>query len=203
MKKLNFLTLAIYVGLLLVAIVSCTKDEDETVLYQEPSENNLYSDVTGPVEVMDMNNDKSEGNTKCGTGHPATQGILAAVQLYQDAANAGDFDLWMSNWAEDGVRMAPGEEPIVGKDAIAASMQPVFEILDLEVDIYQLDDIEVHGDVGFTRCRYTIYATPKGGGERFAVEPDGKALTIFRHYPKGNWKIAYDCINSNLPPVQN
>ena len=74
-----------------MATISCTKDEDEPGPNQGPAENNLYSDVTGSLDVMDINNEKSEGNSKCGTGHPATQGILAAVQLYEDAANAGAY----------------------------------------------------------------------------------------------------------------
>jgi hypothetical protein len=67
------------------------------------------------------------------------------------------------------------------------------------MDIYRIDEVNImHGGKwGLTRCSYNFYInTPDGP---FWVVVDGKALTVFKKI-RGEWKIAYDCFNSNLPP---
>jgi uncharacterized protein (TIGR02246 family) len=198
MKNLKFFYLALTVALALLAIMSCTKDDDERSVdpqHQQALTAQMQTNLTGAM------NTQPNDDLKCGYGSNPREGILDVIQLYQESANAGDFELWMSLWADDGIRMPPGEEPQVGKEVIAAAMQPAFELFDIVVDIYEINEVHVFGHVGATRCRYNIYATPKGGGDPFAIEPDGKALTLLERDRHGEWKIIYDCINSNLPPM--
>lgn len=201
MKKLAFINMVIFVILLLGVTVSCTKDDDELEVNQKATKSQQSTQQQVPDYGMDLWNDDADDNLKCGRGHPAAKAVKAALMQYEITANAGDFDGWISLWAVDGIRMAPGEEPIVGKDAIAIAMQPGFEVFDFEIEIYEVNEVKVYGYIGLTRCRYYLYATPKGGGDQFVIEPDGKALTIFRRNRRGQWKIIYDCFNSNLPPV--
>ena len=74
--------------------------------------------------------------------------------------------------------------------------------MNLDIAIVSIEDAKVHGDLGLTRCTYTLKATPKAGGETINAMPDGKALTLYGRQSDGSWKIVYDCFNSNVPPEQ-
>ncbi len=125
--------------------------------------------------------------------------IKEVLNQYAVAANAGDFDLWISLWADDGVRMAPDAPAIIGKEQIREAMKPAFDQMNLDIAI-SIEDARVHGDLGLTRCKYTFDMTPKTGGE--TIHSIGKALTSYERQFDGPWKIVYDCFNSNVPPKQ-
>lgn len=102
-------------------------------------------------------------------------------------------------WTTDGCQMPPGAPSRIGLDAIREGMQPLFDEMDFDFELLDIEEASVFGDLGLTRCRYSLRATPKGGGETVDVMTDGKALTLYRRGPDGSWKIAYDCFNSNIP----
>jgi uncharacterized protein (TIGR02246 family) len=122
------------------------------------------------------------------------------LNQYAVGCDTGDFDLWISLWADDGVQMPPDAPARIGKDQIRAAMKPAFDQMDLVITINSIDDVQVHGDLGLTRCTYSLKMTPKAGGETINAMPDGKALTLFSRQSDGRWKILYDCFNSNGPP---
>lgn len=124
----------------------------------------------------------------------AIQGVL---DQYAEMVGAGDFEGWLSLWAEDGVQMPPDEATRVGKAAIRDGMKPAFDAMDMSLTIHEVEDAQVWGDRGLTRCRYSLALTPKSGGGRIDAMPDGKALTLYRRQPDGTWKIVYDCFNSS------
>lgn len=123
------------------------------------------------------------------------------LNQYAVGCNTGDFDLWMSLWADDGTQMPPDAPARKGKEQIREGMKPIFDDMKLDIDIKSVDSVEVHGDLGLTTCKYTLKLTPKAGGETINAMPDGKALTLFRKQPDKSWKIVYDCFNSNVPPT--
>jgi uncharacterized protein (TIGR02246 family) len=129
-----------------------------------------------------------------------TEADIAAIKemlnKYGVACNTGDFDSWLSLWADDGVRMPPDAPARIGKEQIREEMKPAFEQLIFELTIPSIEDAKVYGDLGLTHCNYTLAVTPKAGGETI-VMPDGKALTLYERQPDGSWKIIYDCFNSN------
>lgn len=127
----------------------------------------------------------------------AIKGILGR---YGETVQAGDFEGWLSLWAEDGVQMPDNAPTRVGKAAIAEAMKGAFETMDLNITIHEVEDAEVWGDRGLTRCRYSLAVTPKGGGETIDAMPDGKALTLYARQADGSWRIVYDCFNSSLEP---
>ena len=128
--------------------------------------------------------------------------IKEMLNQYAIGCNTGDFDLWMSLWADDGVQMPPGTPTRIGKAQIREGMKPAFDEMNLDIAILSIEDAKVHGDLGLTRCTYTLKATPKAGGETISAMPDGKALTLYGRQSDGSWKIVYDCFNSNVPPEQ-
>ena len=126
--------------------------------------------------------------------------LKEVLNQYAIGCNTGDFDLWISLWADDGVQMPPGAPTRVGKEQIRAAMQPAFDQMDLDIALQGIQEAKVYGDLGLTRCTYTLKMTPKTGGETINAMPDGKALTLYAKQSDGSWKIVYDCFNSNLAP---
>ena len=122
------------------------------------------------------------------------------LNQYAKGCNTGDFDFWMSLWADDGVQMPPDAPAVVGKEQIRENMKPVFDQFNYKVGLDILE-AKVYGDLGLTRCNGTVDLTPKAGGETIHAMPDGKALTLYERQSDGSWKIVYDCFNSNVPPT--
>ena len=126
--------------------------------------------------------------------------IKEIINQYQVACNTGDFDLWISLWADDGIQMPPDTPAIIGKEQIREGNKPAFDQMNLDIAITSIEDAKVYGDLGLTRCTYTMKMTPKAGGDTINAVPDGKALTLYQRQSDGSWKIVYDCFNSNVPP---
>jgi len=124
--------------------------------------------------------------------------IKEVLNQYAVAANAGDFDLWISLWADDAVRMAPDTPAGIGKEQIREALKPLFDQMTLDI-VINIEDAKVSGDLGLTRCKCTLDMTPKAGGETIHAMRDGKALTLYERQLDGSWKIVYDCFNSNVP----
>jgi uncharacterized protein (TIGR02246 family) len=126
--------------------------------------------------------------------------IKKVLTQYGASANAGDFDLWISLWADDGTRMAQNAPPQFGREQIREAVKPAFDAFDLGMTIH-IQEAKVYGDLGLTRCAYALKLTPKGGGDEIVVDPDGKSLTLFEKQADGSWKIVYDCFNTNVAPA--
>ena len=129
-----------------------------------------------------------------------TTAIKEMLNQYAVGVNTGDFDLWISLWTDDGVQMPPDIPVRIGKEQIREGMKPAFDQMNLDIAI-TIEEAKVHGDLGLTRCRYTLKMTPKAGGDTTNAMPDGKALTLYERQSDGSWKIVYDCFNSNMPPT--
>jgi len=128
--------------------------------------------------------------------------IKEVLNQYAISVNNGDFEHWMSLWADNGVQMAPNAPARSGKEQIRDGNKPGFDQMNLDISIHTVDGAEIHGDLGLTRCTYTLKLTPKAGGETIYSMPDGKALTLYGRQSDGSWKIVYDCFNSNVPVEQ-
>ncbi len=134
-----------------------------------------------------------------------TEADIAAIKellnKYGVVMNTGDFDSWISLWADDGVQMIADTPARRGKAQIHEAMKPLFDQMIIDIAFTSIEDAEVHGDLGLIHCNYTFAVTPKAGGETIIVLPDGKALVLFERQTDGSWKFVYDCTNSNAPPI--
>ena len=128
--------------------------------------------------------------------------IREILSQYGVSCNTGDFDLWISLWADNGVQMPPDSPARIGKEQIREGMKPAFDQMNLDIAIHSIEDAKVSGDFGLSHCTYTLTMTPKAGGETINAMPSGKALTLYERQSDGSWKIIYDCFNSNVPPGQ-
>jgi len=117
---------------------------------------------------------------------------------YVATLTAGDLDLWISLWTDDGIRMAPDAPAVIGKEQIREAMKPAFDQMTFDIAIAN-KEVRVAGDWAFSRGTGTLSTTPKKGGKTTKI--DGKYLTILERQADGSWKIAIDCFNSNVPPT--
>ena len=124
--------------------------------------------------------------------------IKNVLKQYASSCSEGDFELWMSLWADDGVQMPPDAGTKIGKSQIREAMSAPFEGMDLNLVIHEIEDARIHGDLGLTRCRYSLMGKPKNGGDTIEIMPEGKALTLFGKQSDNSWKIVYDCFNSSI-----
>ena len=132
-------------------------------------------------------------------GDSSAADIQAVEQMLVDldaAIAAGDLDSLLSFLAEDFVDMPPNEPAIIGKQALRAHHEPLFEAFDLRV---RHEPIETYafGDVVIQRGAGVGEIAPKAGGEAFVL--DQKYLFIFLRQDDGSFKLWRMIFNDNAP----
>lgn len=126
------------------------------------------------------------------------QAIRDNVHKYESSLNEGNFEKWISQWLEKGIQLPPHSPMNKGKETIAKENKVHFDNMKLEMKITDILEVRVEGNIGVSICTYNFFGTPKDGGERVVIEPDGKALSVFERQSDNTWKILYDCFNSNV-----
>jgi ketosteroid isomerase-like protein len=127
-------------------------------------------------------------NTPQDTAPAVEEPDVAAVRAHIETLNAlwarayvegTTADAVPSIFAEDAIRIAAGREPMYGRDAIQerARNNPRFHEADIE-----LLEIEVSGNLAFTREAYTITTEQGETGT-------GQSLVIWKRQEDGSWKI--------------
>ena len=134
---------------------------------------------------------------------PSVEEDIAAIKelynQYCNKANAGDLNNFLSLWEENAIRMEPDMPSIIGKENITNYFKPSFELFSVKVSVYGDIEIQISGDMAFSRGTYTLSLTPKEGGATTTF--DGKWLDIDKRQTDGSWKIYIDMVNYNGPPV--
>ena len=95
--------------------------------------------------------------------------------------------------------MPPDAPAVFGKEQILVVNESKFEPFNINMAIKK-DEVQINGDLAFSRGTYTASLTPKAGGE--TINLIGKYLTILKKQTDGSWRIYCDCFNSNVPPKQ-
>lgn len=129
----------------------------------------------------------------------AIKEIKETLHQYAEFVNSGDLEGWISLWTKDGVQMPSDLPSLVGAEQIKKRMKPLLEEMSTDLTILDIEDVRVYGNLGVTRCTYTISVSPLSGGDKMVIVPDGKALTLYQRQSDNSWKIIYDCVNSNVP----
>ncbi|MGI9225530.1 MAG: YybH family protein, partial [Woeseiaceae bacterium] len=80
--------------------------------------------------------------------------INAIWSTYVSSLEAGDIDMWLSLWTEDGVQMPPNEPPVIGKDQLRTRNGGALDLFTVEIDITN-QEVGVTGDWAFSRGVYT------------------------------------------------
>jgi uncharacterized protein (TIGR02246 family) len=115
------------------------------------------------------------------------QAIRDLVATWLSASEAGDTEKVLSLMADDVVFLRPGEPPMRGKTAFAASQAGLADI-DLEAT-GEIKEVKVFGEWAYLWNRLTVVMTPKGGG--VAVKRAGDTLSVL-HKQNGTWVLFRD-----------
>lgn len=138
-------------------------------------------------------------STAMATATPLAAGLTEdkeAIQQiwsqYSAARMAGDAEVWLSLWDENGIQMPPGI-PARGTDKLKVGVPKAFAAVPVTAMEITPIDIEVAGDWAFSRGVYSATQVVNGSD----VDIDGKFMTILKRQDDGSWKIYRDIFNSN------
>jgi len=134
---------------------------------------------------------------------PSVEEDIAAInEIYNQyciRANSGDLEKFLALWEDNAIRMDPDKPSIIGKENIRNFFVSSFELFSVKVAVYDEIEIQISGDMAYSRGTYTLSLRPNEGGPTTII--DGKWLDIDKRQTDGSWKIYIDMINYNGPPV--
>jgi len=118
--------------------------------------------------------------------------INETVQGYMQACLDGNWDLAVTYFTEDAIRM-PMNAPIEqGREAIRAHFDAVEKITEWTVHSSEID-----GECGIAYARYSFSLTGVLKGMSEPISYTGKALGILRKQEDGSWLYIMDIWNSD------
>jgi uncharacterized protein (TIGR02246 family) len=112
--------------------------------------------------------------------------IRAQTDQFLTSWNAGDVTGFNEMYTDDAVQMQPDGPNTEGSQAILQAFTDYFNEFDAEQSAV-VDEIEVFGDVGFSRGTWSLTQTPKAGGDEQAR--NGKWSNVVRRQADGSWKV--------------
>ena len=127
--------------------------------------------------------------------------ITAINELYNQyclGGNNDDLDLFISLWADDAIRLEANSPAILGKEQIRTHFKGFFDQFIQSVTIHGETEIQVSGNMAFSRGDYAVSLTPKAGGPTTVF--NGKWMDILKKQADGSWKIYRDCVVIDDPP---
>lgn len=127
--------------------------------------------------------------------------VAAFNQKFTDAIRHMDNAAVLSLWADDGVSLLPGTDPIAGKAAITKFMEDVtsktsgYKVVSHDNEFH---DIEVSGEWASEWALTTQVVQPPDGKPRFTIH--GKMLLVLHREKDGVWKIKEEAWTSSPAP---
>jgi uncharacterized protein (TIGR02246 family) len=118
---------------------------------------------------------------------PDEQAIRELIKTWLAASAAGDTGRVLDLMADDVVFLTPGQQPMQGKAAFAAS-QEALKGLALEAQS-EVQEIRVIGDLAWCWTRLAVTVTPPGASP---VRRAGHTLSILQKQASGAWEILRD-----------
>ena len=120
--------------------------------------------------------------------------IQNLLMTYQRGLNEGDVDLVRSVYADDAVFIGQPFPTATGQEEIVTLYADVFSKLDFNVK-FDIQDIELSGDLGFVRTRSHGTIVPKG------QEPEGgegnREVFVLKKID-GEWKFYRYIFNAEV-----
>ena len=122
--------------------------------------------------------------------------LMQASRNWAATVTSGNVDSMVSYWADDAVVMPPGEAALVGKEAIRGYVTGMLVVPGFSITwAPEQAEVSVSGDMGYLIERNTATFTDSTGTTQTQL---GKAITIWRKTPEGQWKCVVDGW-SNVP----
>jgi ketosteroid isomerase-like protein len=147
---------------------------------------------------LDPLNQPAENIPNVLTEPTLSPGVALLMQLeaeFQKAVVAGGGKAFASWFAPDGMTLANGKTPVIGREAIAtqATWDPRGYQLTWTPEGGQMGP---SGDMGFTWGHYEGRSRDQNGNP---VVTTGRYLTIWKKQSDGSWKVSLDA-SADLPP---
>lgn len=117
------------------------------------------------------------------------QAIRDLIAKWQEATAAGELSQILSLMAEDVVFLTPGNPPMRGKDAFAASFKTVLQKFRIESS-GDIQEVQIVANWAYCWTHLSVVTTPLQGGS--PTQRSGYTLTIFRKQADGSWVLARD-----------
>jgi uncharacterized protein (TIGR02246 family) len=125
------------------------------------------------------------------------EAVRRTLRDYVAACNAGDAKAFMATLASDALFCPPGQQPVLGREAIGAWVQAgFFDTFNVRFEA-DVDRVIVAGSEALAPGSFSIDLKPKAGGE--AVRLTGTLFNIFREETPGSWKYSWALWNWQQP----
>lgn len=115
--------------------------------------------------------------------------VNSAIDAFRTSLNSGDSASFFALLAPDLEVLAPGAQPIRGRQA-RESFRPLFTQVIPDIGPFTDQEITVSGDVAIQRHSYRLSTTPRSGGATTTV--NGSGLHIWKRSADGRWQIVKD-----------
>lgn len=115
--------------------------------------------------------------------------IRTVIESWYRAMQDGDVDRLISLVTRDVIVKPPGVTPITGRSALHGALSAFLKEQSEAVD-YEIQEVEVCGQLAFARIFEHAAMRPRSGADAFTVS--GIHLTILRRQPDGEWLVARD-----------
>jgi len=115
--------------------------------------------------------------------------VRTVIDAWYGAMQEGRVAGLLSLVTPDVIVKPPGSPPIEGKNALKQALSGFLETNSETVE-HEIEEVEVSGQVAFTRVLESTTIWPRSGGNASSVT--GMHLTILRRQPDGDWLIARD-----------
>lgn len=119
----------------------------------------------------------------------AIDAVHQAHEAYVDAINSNDLSQFLSTVTDDIVFLAPGGEPVAGKEALGAWVGGYLSAFHTNWTKTTVEMV-VTDDVAYEWYRYSVVDTPRDGGD--PIHGAGNGLNIYRRSTDGTWRVARD-----------
>lgn len=120
--------------------------------------------------------------------------INKTIQGYIQACLDGNWDLAVSYFTEDAIRMPMNSPTEQGLEAIRAH----FDVVD-NITEWTVHSSEIKGECGIAHVRYSFSITAVLKGMSKPISYTGKQLGILRKQEDGSWLYIMDIWNSDAP----
>jgi len=137
----------------------------------------------------------TQSTDRTSTDAEAVAGIHEHNMAVEKALAEGDIDALMAEIVDDAVWMPPDQATIVGKPAIQAFYEALFEQVTLAGTLSpDNQELQVFGDSAVLRGVLVGTVTPKAGGEPMPFA--NKFVNVLRRESDGSWKHVWDVWNA-------
>lgn len=120
---------------------------------------------------------------------PDEQAIRTLIGRWIEATRDGDVDAVLDLMAPDAVFLMPGQPPMQGREAFAASLRGALGEHTIE-SASEIDEIAVSGDMAYCRTRLSVTIISKHG--KLPLQRTGQTLSILRKGADGKWQLTRD-----------